>query len=140
MASAAVTEWTDLLLAKLAEKAKAYRLANIRERMNGSVGTTTAIAINASNDVFRRKLEKVENDDPSVTWVFTKEETEGGDYVIKAQAPVDRGGHLKVWGVIDGETGDARPTATSAQVESNSLNDTYREAFFTKLNHLGTFW
>lgn len=139
MATETVNGWADLLLAKLAEKAKAYRLANITERMNGSVGTTTAIAINASNDVFRRKLEKVQNDDPAVTWVFTKEANDAGDLVIKAQAPVDRGGHLKVWGIVDGESGQVKPSGGS-YVDGNSLDDTYREAFFTKLNHLGTFW
>ena len=140
MASAQVTGWTDLLLAKLSEKAKAYRIATINERIQGGLGTTTTYALNASNDVFRRKLEKVQNDHESVTWQFTKTEDGNGDYIIKAIAPVDRGGHTKVWGIVDGETGAVRPTASATQVEAHSLNDTHREAFFTTLNHLGTFW
>ena len=140
MATETVNGWADLLLAKLAEKAKAYRLANITERMNGSVGTTTAIALNASNDVFRRKLEKVQNNDPAVTWVFTKEANDAGDLVIKAQAPVDRGGHLKVWGIVNGENGNVKRSADAGYETGNSLNDTDRDAFFAKLDHLGNFW
>lgn len=140
MATETVNGWADLLLAKLAEKAKAYRLANINKRLEEAVGSNPALQINGANYVLVRKKERVESDDPAVTWVFTKEENDAGDLVIKAQAPVDRGGHLKVWGIINGENGNVKKSADAEYATGNALNDTDRDAFFDKLDHLGNFW
>ena len=61
--------------------------------------------------------------------------------VISATAPVDRGGHTKVWGIIEGTSGDnegyVRKSASDPYVDANSLGDTYRAAFFDKVNQFG---
>jgi hypothetical protein len=142
MASETVNGQADLLLAKLGEKAKAYRLANINKRLTeSSVGVGSAgLGAGGSADRIQQKKDKVEANHASVTWQFTKEDGANGDLIIKAIAPADRGGYTKVWGYVDGETGKVRPDLNAAYVDANSISDTYRAAFFDKITHLGTHW
>ena len=142
MATTAVNGYADLLLTKLSEKAKAYRLANIDKRIAESVGTSTEIAraIHTHVNVILNKRDKVVADDASVTWQFAKVD-DGDDIKITATAPADRGGHTKDLMWIEGSTGKCKKLKGDLYtVDANSIDDTYRDAVFDKVTHLGTFW
>ena len=142
MATTAVNGYADLLLTKLSEKAKAYRLANIDKRIAESVGTSTELArqIHTHVNVILSKRDKVVAGDSSVTWTFAKVD-DGDDIKITATAPPDRGGHTKDLMWIEGSTGKCKKLKGDLyKVDANSIDDTYRDAFFDKVTHLGTFW
>lgn len=135
MATTNANNWADLLVAELGSKAKAYRLAQVNARL-------TSQSYGGSDDRLSSKKTKIEADDASVTWTFSKANAASGDdVVISATAPVDRGGHTKVWGIIEGTSGDnegyVRKSASDPYVDANSLGDTYRAAFFDKVNQFG---
>tara|TARA_B100000927_G_scaffold289999_1_gene287769 strand:+ start:705 stop:1133 length:429 start_codon:yes stop_codon:yes gene_type:complete len=142
MATSQVNGWADQLLTKLSEKAKAYRLATIDKRLAEGVGTTAEIArtLHSGVNVLVTKREKIVADDASVTWTFAKAD-DGEDIKISATAPSDRGGHTKDLLWIEGSTGKCKKLKGDLyNVDANSLDDTYRETFFGKVTHLGTFW
>tara|TARA_B100000287_G_scaffold66486_1_gene58086 strand:- start:1496 stop:1915 length:420 start_codon:yes stop_codon:yes gene_type:complete len=137
MATTQVNNWADLLLAQLTANAKAYRL----KAVNDNIARVSSQA-GAAEYRFTGKKAKIEADHASVTWTFTKEDAAtGDDVVIKAVAPVDRGGHTKVWGIIEGTAGAnegyVRKSTSDPYVDANSLGDTYRAAFFDKVNQFG---
>tara|TARA_B100000214_G_scaffold87931_1_gene60459 strand:- start:110 stop:529 length:420 start_codon:yes stop_codon:yes gene_type:complete len=137
MATTQVNNWADLLLAQLSANAKAYRL----KAVNDSIARVSAQQ-GAAEYRFTNKKAKIEADDASVTWTFSKADAAtGDDVVISATAPVDRGGHTKVWGIIEGTSGDnegyVRKSTSDPYVDANSLGDTYRAAFFDKVNQFG---
>ena len=134
MATTNANNWADLLVAELGSKAKAYRLAQVNARL-------TSQSYGGSDDRLSAKKTKIEADDASVTWVFTKEDVASSDdLVIKAKAPSDRGGHTRIWGYVEGTSGSnegsVRKLLTDPYVATNSINDANRATFFGKVSHL----
>ena len=134
MATTNANNWADLLIAELGSKAKAYRLAQVNSRL-------TAQTTGGSDDRLKNTKTKIEADNASGTWTFTKEDVASSDdLVIKATAPSSLGGHTRIWGYVEGTSGstegNVRVKLTDGYVATNSIDDTNRAAFFSKISHI----
>ncbi len=135
MATSQVNGWADELLSGLTTNAKAYRLANITKRQS-EMKQSTDIA----DDRIARKKAKIDANDSSVTWTFSKkaDTVNTDDLVIEATAPADRGGHTKIWGYVEGTSGKVKKLATDSYDNiNNALDDDHRTAFIAKCNQFG---
>lgn len=128
MASDSIKALGNEIAAALLDKSKAYRLANIDERMASS--KTTGLV----DYRLQRKREEILADAESVTWKF--DVVEDGDKVkIVSTAPRDRGGIVADWGVITA-SGLVGKDEVSADIDLN----TDKEAFIEMMSHLGSHW
>tara|TARA_B100001248_G_scaffold95884_1_gene71232 strand:+ start:3405 stop:3818 length:414 start_codon:yes stop_codon:yes gene_type:complete len=135
MATTTVNGWADELLSGLTTNAKAYRLANITKRQSEMKQDS-----NIADDRIARKKAKIDANDSSVTWTFSKkaDTVNTDDLVIEATAPADRGGHTKIWGYVEGTSGKVKKLSTDSYDNiNNALDDDHRTAFIAKCNQFG---
>jgi len=128
MASDSIKALGNEIAAALVAKAKAYRLANIDERMASS--KTTGLV----DYRLQRKKDEILADAESVTWKFDVVE-DGESVKIVGTAPRDRGGIVADWGVIT-SAGMVGKDALNADIDLN----TDKEAFIEMMSHLGAHW